>query len=270
MSSRSPDPTSPKNSQFLNSPQFGLNNQIGISASPIQSHTNSPSQLAVRTNTHGSTSSLSSLTELSSTALSRNTRSGQQQQQLQQPKPLESAESILQKQSNNTNNNNNNEERIIEEDKEKDTRCLPIDLLDYKSLRLENKGSVARDHMANERTFLAWLRTSLSFITLGIGITQLFRLEKPDTKIHTTSSIIFLNNDHHSDTLKKFGKPLGGIFIIIGIITLFFGFNRYFYVQKLLTTNYYPATRLGIMLLIFLIASVILITLGMILETSLF
>lgn len=25
------------------------------------------------------------------------------------------------------------------------------------------KGSVARDHLANERTFLAWLRTSLSF-----------------------------------------------------------------------------------------------------------
>ena len=46
----------------------------------------------------------------------------------------------------------------------------------YRSISLENKGSVARDHLALERTFLAWLRTSLAFASIGVAITQLFRL----------------------------------------------------------------------------------------------
>lgn len=46
----------------------------------------------------------------------------------------------------------------------------------YGSVTLENKGSVARDHLALERTFLAWLRTSLAFASIGIAVTQLFRL----------------------------------------------------------------------------------------------
>ncbi|KPI43648.1 uncharacterized protein AB675_6710 [Cyphellophora attinorum] len=46
----------------------------------------------------------------------------------------------------------------------------------YGAVELENKGSVARDHLALERTFLAWLRTSLAFASIGIAVTQLFRL----------------------------------------------------------------------------------------------
>ncbi|CCG23106.1 hypothetical protein CORT_0D02610 [Candida orthopsilosis Co 90-125] len=144
-----------------------------------------------------------------------------------------------------------------------------FDLLDYKSVTLENKGSVARDHMANERTFLAWLRTSLAFITIGIGVTQLFRLEKPGTKVHTTDRIIDLSMDHKSGDLKRYGKPLGSIFIVLGILTLIMGFKRYFHVQRLLTKSYYPAARLGIAILLFLILSVVLVTLALVLQTSL-
>ena len=36
-------------------------------------------------------------------------------------------------------------------------------------LRLENSGSVARDHLASERTFLAYMRTSLAIASSGVG-----------------------------------------------------------------------------------------------------
>jgi hypothetical protein len=37
------------------------------------------------------------------------------------------------------------------------------------SLVLENSGSVARDHLASERTFLAYVRTSLTMASAGVG-----------------------------------------------------------------------------------------------------
>ena len=41
-------------------------------------------------------------------------------------------------------------------------------------LRLENSGSVARDHLASERTFLAYVRTSLAIASSGVGESPLF------------------------------------------------------------------------------------------------
>ncbi|RYP23013.1 hypothetical protein DL766_007568 [Monosporascus sp. MC13-8B] len=38
-------------------------------------------------------------------------------------------------------------------------------------------GSVARDHLASERTFLAWVRTCLGFVVLGPAIEQFSQLD---------------------------------------------------------------------------------------------
>jgi hypothetical protein len=45
------------------------------------------------------------------------------------------------------------------------TASLPFSV----SLTLQNTGSVARDHLASERTFLAYVRTSLAFASAGVG-----------------------------------------------------------------------------------------------------
>ena len=35
---------------------------------------------------------------------------------------------------------------------------------------VKNEGSTARDHLANERTLLAWVRTAVALLALGLAI----------------------------------------------------------------------------------------------------
>jgi hypothetical protein len=98
---------------------------------------------------------------------------------------------------------------------------------------LENKQSVARDHLgkfqicfltpANERTYLAWLRTSLSFASIGVAITQLFRL---------STTLQPQNPPAGFDKLRRLGRPLGATFIGIAVLVLALGVQRYF-IQEL-------------------------------------
>lgn len=113
----------------------------------------------------------------------------------------------------------------------------------YGSVELDNKGSVARDHLALERTFLAWLRTSLSFASIGIAITQLFRLNTSlaDSPDHSSPS-------SHQIKLRQLGKPLGATFIGISIVMLLVGFHRYFEAQHYVIRGKFPASRGSIIL----------------------
>ncbi|KAI8871486.1 hypothetical protein GQ42DRAFT_120719 [Ramicandelaber brevisporus] len=101
------------------------------------------------------------------------------------------------------------------------------------TLILENKGSVARDNLANERTFLAWVRTSLALTTVGVAIVQLFRYSPlPSSPIHPQSASY------------TSGAPIGAAFIFLGLVLLLFGMIRYFYTQKLMNMGQFPASRL--------------------------
>ncbi|KAK6835218.1 hypothetical protein RU639_001919 [Aspergillus parasiticus] len=153
----------------------------------------------------------------------------------------------------------------------------------YGSLELENKGSVARDHLALERTFLAWLRTSLAFASIGIAITQLFRLNSsgsstPGADYSSQALPPLLSPPFYdpttirvtatSERLRSIGKPLGTTFIGVAIVILLIGFHRYFESQYWIIRGKFPASRGSIAIIAFVAAALIIAALVVILAIS--
>jgi len=108
-----------------------------------------------------------------------------------------------------------------------------------------------------ERTFLAWLRTSLSFASIGIAVTQLFRL---NTSINSSSSA---NTQADQAVvyghLRQVGKPLGATFLGISILILFLGFHRYFESQHYVIRGKFPASR-GSIVIVSIVAGALIVT----------
>jgi putative membrane protein len=72
-----------------------------------------------------------------------------------------------------------------------------------------NSGSTARDHLANERTLLAWVRTSASMIALGIAIAK------------------FSHSPDYTQRERVSGSVVGGSLTLIGIFFSVYSQQRY-------------------------------------------
>jgi len=103
-------------------------------------------------------------------------------------------------------------------------------------MTLKNTGSVARDHLALERTWLAWTRTSLSIASTGVALVQLFALSA-QMNSEQTSAV--------SSQIMRVAKPLGAVTIAFAFMVLVIGSWRYFRVQYALTQDYFPPARVS-------------------------
>ncbi|KAJ7214669.1 hypothetical protein B0H12DRAFT_1155315 [Mycena haematopus] len=122
------------------------------------------------------------------------------------------------------------------------------------SLVLENSGSTARDHLASERTFLAYTRTSLTIASAGVALTQLFAIysDRPENQPPTPAS-------------EGIARPLAACLIILALYVLAVGVSRYFAVQVALIGGHYPTTRFHVGVIALSLGAVITVLFGLLL-----
>jgi len=86
---------------------------------------------------------------------------------------------------------------------------------------VENRDSAARDHLANERTFLAWVRTALGLVGLGVLLERL------------------------GAGGEQLGVLAGVAFICFGGLSLIYAVTRYLRVARHLERGTFPVAVRG-------------------------
>ncbi|KAJ7915132.1 hypothetical protein B0H13DRAFT_2658921 [Mycena leptocephala] len=123
------------------------------------------------------------------------------------------------------------------------------------SLVLENCGSVARDHLALERTFLAYVRTSLTIASAGVALAQLLTLtDRLKTQIFVPLK-----------PLEIYARPLAATSVVLALYVLFVGVSRYFTVQAALASGLFPAPRVRLGVISLSLGVIISVLIGLIL-----
>jgi putative membrane protein len=101
-----------------------------------------------------------------------------------------------------------------------------------------------RDHLANERTYLAWLRTGMAMMGFGVVIAKLRYLFLAAALTPPTSGIIHASN-------------IGLLFTVIGLLIVMISGWRYAVVQNQIRQKSYRSSKH-----IVIILSIIVIALG--------
>ncbi|KEF53206.1 uncharacterized protein A1O9_10654 [Exophiala aquamarina CBS 119918] len=106
------------------------------------------------------------------------------------------------------------------------TKYIPLGpwRISLASPRLDAPLSSARDHLANERVFLAYFRTSSALATFAVVVLQLYRLG------HTSPPPGVLSD-------YKIGVPLASTVLIMAILMMAFGAARFFGCQNSIVTS---------------------------------
>lgn len=105
--------------------------------------------------------------------------------------------------------------------------------------------------MANERTFLAWVRTGSVFVTLGITFIQFVHLAEKSTSVTINGHQYDLGefNSAVESVFAKYAKVIEIMALILGVLAVLFAGIRYLHVQTMLTRDYFPVSRFKVVLI---------------------
>jgi putative membrane protein len=119
------------------------------------------------------------------------------------------------------------------------------------TITLRKRGSAA-DHLANERTFLAWIRTSIALMGFGFVIVKFALFIR---------QIFFALGDKLPATSKGNSAIIGVIMVALGAVVAILAYVRYRNIEKQLNNNaYFPSKWLSaLVMLSIVIGSILLI-----------
>ena len=112
--------------------------------------------------------------------------------------------------------------------------------MEAKKPRTSQSSANVADHLANERTFLAWLRTSIALMGFGFVVVKFSLFVKQLSLMLTDKTIV---------PVKGFSAYIGISLVIIGAATALIGFIRYRQIRKqLINQNFAPSFNLLLLL----------------------
>ncbi len=118
---------------------------------------------------------------------------------------------------------------------------------------MEEKRNNASDHLANERTFLAWIRTSIGIMAFGFVVVKFSLFVKQISMILGKENIIHL---------KGYSGILGIVLVAVGTLTAVLSYMRYINSEIQINEGYYKHSSLLITVLttfIFLVSVLLIV-----------
>lgn len=98
----------------------------------------------------------------------------------------------------------------------------------------------AQDHLANERTFLAWIRTSVAVMAFGFVVVRF--------SLFLTQLSMLLNKEALDDH-KEYSAIAGNILVAGGMLTTLLGYIRYRKMEKQIRSRNFQSSSLPVTLL---------------------
>jgi len=109
------------------------------------------------------------------------------------------------------------------------------------------------DHLANERTFLAWIRTSIALMGFGFVIVKFALFIRQVSIAFGEKTVV---------PQKGYSAIIGVFMVAMGAITAILAFIRYRNIEKQLNSNsYFPSQWLSVLVTICIVIACILLVL---------